>query len=104
MDLRCNKTDCKFNDKFACRAKDICVSKATECKTYEPSKNKKNIPKLSQTMFESAPEIAPFRAKADVGVDCKAQCLFNKNGKCIANGITILDGKTDGVCGTFIEK
>lgn len=104
MDLRCNKLDCKYNDRYACRAKDIHVSKQTECRTYEHDKDKENIEKISKTMFESAPEIAPFRAKEDVGVLCHANCLFNKDGKCKANGITILEGKKDGICGTFIEK
>lgn len=103
MDLRCNKTNCKFNDRYACRAKDIHVSKSTECRTFEHDKQKDNLPKLSSTMFEQAPDIAPFRAKDKVGVLCHAPCLFNKDGVCTANGITVLDNK-EAICGTFIEK
>ena len=104
MDLRCNKTNCKFNDRYSCKANGIHVSKCTDCRTYEHDKRKDGIEKLSNTMFEQSPEIAPFRAKANIEVLCHAHCLFNKEGKCTANGITILDGKKDGICGTFIEK
>ena len=64
----------------------------------------KKVEKLSKNMFEQAPEIAPFRAKENVDIKCNAECLFNKEGICKANGITVLDGKNDGICGTFIEK
>ena len=103
MDLRCNKTNCTHNDRYACRANEIHVSKKTECRTYCKDCNKK-VEKLSKTMFEQAPEIAPFRAKDNVDIKCNAKCLFNKQGICKANGITVLDGKNDGICGTFIEK
>ncbi len=104
MDLRCNKTNCKFNDRFSCEAKEIHVSKDINCRTYEKQANKVCPEKLSKIMFEQAPEIAPFRAKANVKVECHANCLFNKEGLCKANGITVLDGKKDGICGTFIEE
>lgn len=104
MDLRCNKTNCKFNDRYSCKAKEIHVSEKTSCRTYEKEPNKVCPEKLSKIMFEQSPEIAPFRAKENVNVECHADCLFNKKGLCKANGITVLDGKKDGICGTFIEK
>ena len=103
MDLRCNKTNCKHNDRYSCTAKEIHISETTDCKTYKNEKGKP-LTKISNTMFEQAPEIAPFRAKANIEIKCKADCLFNKNGKCNANGISVLDGKKDGICGTFIES
>lgn len=104
MDLRCNKTCCKHNKQYACKAKEIHVNRDTDCRTFANDKHKPKQEKLSKTMFEQAPEIAPFRAKDDVKIKCNAKCLFNKQGDCIANGITILDAKYDGKCGTFIEK
>ncbi|MBQ0017240.1 MAG: DUF1540 domain-containing protein [Clostridiales bacterium] len=104
MDLRCNKLSCKYNNKTTCKAKEIHVSEKTVCKTFERDKDKKQE-KPSKVMFEQAPEFAPFRQKQNTDIKCNAKkCLFNKDGLCHANGITILDGKTDGVCGTFIEK
>lgn len=104
MDLRCNKTECKFNHKYSCQANSICVGKKVNCETFEQDRNKPPVQKLSATMFEGTTEIAPFREKDKVNVGCKADCLFNNNGVCIANGITILDEKADGQCGTFLKN
>ena len=103
MDLRCNKTNCRFNDRYSCTANEIHVSNKTYCRTYK-KEHGKLVDKISKTMFEQAPDIAPFRAKNNVNIKCNAHCLFNKNGLCNANGITVLDGKNDGICGTFIDK
>ncbi len=104
MDLRCNKTNCHYNDRYSCKAKEIHVGEKITCRTYQNEPNKVRPAKISNTMFEQAPEIAPFRAKENVKVECHAKCLFNKDGLCKANGITVLDGKKDGICGTFIEE
>ena len=54
--------------------------------------------------FEIAPEVAEFSHKDNTYVDCHAKCLFNKNGKCNANGITVLEDSEKGFCGTYIEE
>lgn len=106
MDLKCRKTICKHNDKYACMAKTILIGDKTECTTYEKDAQKKvdKLQDVSKTMFESAPELSKYRHNQDCNIKCTAQCLFNKEGKCHANGITVLEGKADGICGTFIEK
>ena len=104
MDLRCNRTDCKYNDKYTCRAKEIHVSKETSCRTFEKDSNKDLPPDIPSTMFEGSIEIAPFREKSCIDIKCNAKCLFNKNCKCIANGISVLNDKDSASCATFIEK
>lgn len=106
MDLKCRKTICKHNDKYACNAKTILIGDKTECTTYEKDSQKKveNLQDVSKTMFEAAPELSKYRHNRDCDIKCTAKCLFNKEGKCNANGITVLEGKADGICGTFIES
>ena len=106
MDLKCRKTVCKYNNKYACMAKEILVDSKTTCDTFEKDKDKteEKLQDVSKTMFESAPDIHPYRHNKDCNIKCNAKCLFNNNGKCQANGISMLEGKNDGICGTFIEK
>lgn len=105
MDIRCNKTNCKHNNHYACMAREIHVAKNTDCQTYDRDfeKTPNNLQDVSRDMFEIAPEIGNFSHDDKLCVDCHAHCLFNKMGKCNANGITILEGKK-GFCGTFIEE
>lgn len=107
MDLKCKKTTCRFNHNYSCTAKDILIGKDTECTTYERSNKKspKNLQDVSKNMFETAPEIDPYRHIRSVNINCNAKnCIFNKDGKCNANGITVLEGKTIGLCGTYIDQ
>lgn len=106
MDLRCNKTNCKHNYLTSCEAGKINILKNTECGTYEKCdcKNKENLQDISKTMFESAPEVAGYNHNQNLKVACEAHCIFNNCGKCKANGITVLNEKSDGICGTFIKE
>lgn len=105
MDLKCNKTMCLYNKKYCCYAKEITILKETECGTYEKDqdKNPKDLQDVSKDMFEAAPDISSFRHIKDIKVNCKANCIFNNEGHCKANGITILENKKAGICGTFVE-
>lgn len=106
MDLRCTKTDCEHNHKFACMAKNIDVAKNTECKTYKKdnAKETKDLQDISRDMFEIAPDVAHYKHNDKMCVDCSAKCVFNKSGKCNANGITVLEEKDNASCGTFIKE
>lgn len=106
MDLRCQKTDCKHNNCYACMAKEVHIAKNTDCKTFDKNfeKTENNLQDVSRDMFEIAPEIGNFSHSDKLCVDCKAKCLFNKMGKCNANGITVLQNSEKGFCGTFIEE
>lgn len=78
-DLKCKRQNCEYNKNCNCTAKKIEVKKDTSCETYEPTE-KKNIEeeKINQP---------PLRK--DIKVDCDAKCLFNEDGICQANGITV---------------
>ena len=49
MDIRCRKTQCKFNDRHTCRAKEICVNRQDVCEKYEPKEDKIMTQELSIT-------------------------------------------------------
>ncbi len=104
MDIKCNKTICRYNNCYCCEAKNLEVSSHAHCNTFEKDDHKRTLQDVSRDMFESAPEIAPFRHSKNANIECKAHCLFNVNGICNANGITVLEGKSIGRCGTFIER
>lgn len=106
MDLKCRKLTCKFNDRYACLAKEITVGKDASCTSYRRNaeKCKNNMQDISKTMFESAPDISPYRHNLDCKINCKADCLFNRDKRCHANGITVLENTENGMCGTYINK
>lgn len=106
MDLRCNKTNCKHNKCYSCGASEVHIAKNTDCRTYDkdPSKTPDKLQDVSRDMFETAPEIAKYRHDNKMNIKCNAKCLFNKKGICNANGITVLENSSKGVCGTFIEE
>lgn len=105
MDLKCKKLNCKHNDACACTSKGIKVGHNCECTTFEKSDklDEKQHQDISRDMFEVAPEIHPFRHNRSMSIECSAECLFNKEGVCKANGISVMNGKYSGVCITNIE-
>jgi len=86
-------------------SKGITVLRSCECGTFEKSKklDEKQRQDISRDMFEVAPEIHPFRHNREMSIECKADCLFNKDGICKSNGISVMNGKSSGVCITNIE-
>lgn len=103
MDIRCRKTDCRYNDKLTCRAKDIKVSKKTVCEDFSFEEGKELD--ISKKIFESdtPPKVAPYRHNKKLCIDCDAKCLFNQNNQCIANGITMGDISKCAKCITFMK-
>ena len=97
FDLKCKRKGCAFNKNCNCTAKEVEVTKNTSCKTFEPSKekNENQIEKIGQP---------PIRK--DIDVFCKADCLFNHNSTCTANGITVIttDNVTCPNCCTYQPK
>lgn len=102
MDIRCRKTNCQFNNKFTCQAKEILINQKIICSTYKNG-DKPEID-TTKTMFERAPEYAPQRDSKTMKIGCKTNCMFNKSGVCIANGITVNDIKECPYCMTYISK
>ncbi len=91
MDIRCRKTNCRYNDKLTCRANQIPISKKLICESY--SFKEGSGEDISRKIFSSdnPPQVSPYLHNKKVNLTCEAKCLFNNNGKCIANGITIND-------------
>jgi len=90
----------------ACNADEVHIAKNTDCKTYQKdaTKSADTLQDVSKDMFEVAPNISEYKHNDKLKIKCNAKCLFNKSGKCNANGITVLNEQEDGVCGTFIEE
>lgn len=108
MDIKCKKCECKHNKSCSCCARHIKVGKNVDCETYEFSEQNANNLKqqTSENMFEIS-ELNSKQANKGVKIYCDAKCLFNNNGLCYANGITVLEktmlGKTP-CCVTQIDK
>ncbi len=101
MDLRCRKTNCKYNDKLLCRKKGILVDEKTYCDSYEPEKGKGYD--FSSHIFKEAPEFCGYKHLKKFNLICDAPCIFNVDHKCIANGITINDIKDKPKCIIFLN-
>ena len=106
MDLKCKRLDCEHNNKYSCTAKGILVKNTLTCSTYTPSQNPQPEQKqdVSKTMWSVVPNIHPFRHCNKIDINCKAKCLFNKEGHCAANGITIDDEDNRPTCYTHIPQ
>ena len=102
MDLKCRKTTCKYNNYYTCTAKNIAIANELECRSFvlEPSKQVKDA---SRCLFEEAPTYAPYREKKGVRVACAAKCLFNEQGVCVANGLTVNSICDTAYCITHIK-
>ena len=98
-DLKCGLTDCEYNTAYACCAKQIEVTDCADCKTF------KKDPQKAGKLFEMGEDFASSgNYEVDTQVYCKANCIFNKENKCCANGITVLDDlNTSAVCATFMK-
>ena len=104
MDIRCRKTVCKFNDRFTCKAKGILINGKVICESFvNDSLNKKDID-TTKKLFDKIPTYAPQRDSKTICIECKAHCLFNHNGKCVSNGITLNAIKEKAFCISFLKK
>lgn len=92
MNIVCRKTKCKYNNNLACQSEKIFIDRELNCEQYEPIE-KGSLQDISKNMMETAPKIAPFRHNKDIHIKCQANCVFNKDCHCVANGIFI-NGQT----------
>lgn len=104
MDIRCRKTRCKFNNKYACMAKEILVKKNCECEKFVLEENKPVEDKTKKIFSDNPPEYAIQRDRSKLDIVCRAHCLFNDNGVCVANGISLNEIKEKPLCTTFLRK
>lgn len=96
-DLKCGMKNCHYNKGYCCCAKQIDVGDNTDCLTYEPDENKASL-------FEAGQDFVKADYSVDTKVLCGAKCIFNRDGGCIANGITVMgQGDSDAACLTFIK-
>jgi len=104
MDIKCRRTTCCFNKGHTCCATKVDITSKAVCCTFTRNLGvEEDAVDLSRHMFESAPEYANSRNIKNVCLTCSAkQCLFNQEGKCRANGITVIDQNEQSKCGSFI--
>ena len=97
FNIKCKREKCVFNKNLNCTAKEIKVTKNTDCKTYQPS----NEAEVGEIEKVGQPPI-----RKDISVTCDAKCLFNSSHECAANGITIqtCNNKSCPSCCTFTVK
>lgn len=96
IDLKCKCGKCEFNENCNCRANTIKITGTSRCATYTPS--------ADNSKAEFSDEISQPLVRPSVEVLCEAKCLFNKCGKCLANGISILREDNSAECGTYLPK
>lgn len=109
MDIKCKKCECRHNKNCCCTARKVKVGSMVDCETYEYSETKAQNLSLhnAKNMFEISKSLNPHVANKEAKIYCDAKCLFNENGICNANGITVLESssnKKTPVCVTQIEK
>ena len=75
MDIRCRKTECKFNDRYTCKAKSILIGESDLCYTFEQSGERKRD--ASKNIFRKIPQYAPQRDTNKMKIECQNNCLFN---------------------------
>ena len=54
MDIRCRKLNCKYNDRFTCRAKELEVTAKGDCGVYE--KTDKEVHDTTKHIFSKVPD------------------------------------------------
>ena len=107
MDIQYRKLNCVHNNTYACMCKSINIVDNRSCDTYKRANklDKKQCQDVSKTMFEASPDIHPFRHNKYVDIVCDMDnCLYNKDGHCHSNGITVSNSRLNGMCITFVEK
>ena len=104
MDIRCRKGKCVYNNNQTCTYKNLEIGEKTECCDFNPDEEK-YVEDYTKTMLEKPPKIAPFKNIKKYNLQCNAtNCIFNKNNKCLSNGITILSLDKGTQCLNFFEK
>lgn len=97
-DLKCGLKECVHNKGYCCCSKNIEVNCYTDCLTFTPDESKR------ATNFEAASDFVPANYSIDTFVSCNAKCVFNKDSRCISNGITVMgQGTNEAICLTYIK-
>ena len=103
MNFSCRKLKCEHNCNCVCKLKNIEISHNLDCKMHK--EDNKKVEDKTKTMFDKVPEFSNFVHHEEVKISCSAQCIFNTNGQCMANGIIVNETKPDNaICVTFLKK
>lgn len=98
-DLKCGLIGCRHNRGYCCCSKQIEVDAKADCLTYSPDDNKR------AAAFEAGDDFVKADYSVDTCVTCGADCVFNKSGRCVSNGITVMnEGGPTPACLTFIKE
>lgn len=96
-DLKCGQKHCKFNKGYSCCAKEISVGRDTDCTSY-------TFDPKNASLFEAGSDFVKVNYSVDTKVNCTAPCLFQREKKCIANGITVMNAQhSKASCLTFVK-
>lgn len=92
--LRCTTSNCEYNKNMHCTATNIEINKRGICNT----KMKREGGILAQVFenFEAASELD--EELSNVTVRCDANCLYNLNGLCGRESISVEDGLVSTKC------
>ena len=95
-DLKCKRQDCEYNKNWNCSLKKLEIKQDTSCDRYR--KTEKDI--------ENEEKINQPAIRKNIKVECGANCLFNKDSNCEANGITVQTNNNISCpnCCTFMPK
>lgn len=103
MEISCKKINCVFNKSYHCTSNAITVGSDLDCKTFERDEDKLTLSHTS--LFEIGNIEENFKEKENIEVGCKVKgCLFNKEGTCCANGISLLSSRRSAFFTTTIKK
>ena len=98
-DIKCGLKTCKHNKGYCCCARQIDVTGGACCQTFAPDANK------NKSLFEAGSDFVKANYSTDTKVGCNAPCVFNKDSKCVANGITVMtDESSSPSCLTFLKE
>ena len=96
-DLKCKRQDCQHNKNCNCVIKYVEIKEDTSCDSFEKSNEAEvgEIEKIDQPAI-----------RKNITVECQADCIFNKNSICEANGITVQTENNEFCpnCCTFMPK
>ncbi len=96
-ELKCKRQSCSYNKNCNCTAKRVEIKADTACKTFQPS----NEAEVGEVEKVGQP---PIRKNIEVG--CHADCIFNTDEICTANGITVqtCNNPSCPICCTFMPR
>ena len=103
-EIKCKKETCEHNTGCSCCAGSINIDRGTHCDSFVENQLKEELTEQHGHIFQVKEKKIKRNIKS-VPLACTAtNCLFNKEKKCNANGITVIDEKACANCATFCKK